>query len=108
MAATIPLLSAEPFPVRNDTYSAISGALGSLKGPLHGGANAKVMEMFEYIKQNVTDLKDEGKMTDYLNKLLDGDAGDKSGKIYGIGHAVYTASDPRAVLIKGFAVSSLK
>ena len=86
-----------------DTYSAIAGALGSLKGPLHGGANAKVIEMFRYIKDNVSDPTDDGQMRDYLGKILDGEAGDRSGKIYGIGHAVYTISDPRAVLIKKFA-----
>ena len=82
-----------------DTYSAIAGAVGSLKGPLHGGANAKVMEMFRYIKENV-DPHDDGSIKDYLNKLLDGQAGDRSGKIYGLGHAVYTLSDPRAEMIK--------
>ncbi|MBR5534184.1 MAG: citrate synthase, partial [Ruminiclostridium sp.] len=85
-----------------DTYSAIAGAVGSLKGPLHGGANAKVMEMFNYVKQNV-DPKDDGSIKDYLNKLLNKEAGDKSGKLYGLGHAVYTISDPRAVLIKKYA-----
>ena len=85
-----------------DTYSAIAGAVGSLKGPLHGGANAKVMEMFQYIKENV-DPHDDGSIRDYLNKLLDGEAGDKSGKLYGLGHAVYTISDPRAVLLKKYA-----
>ena len=82
-----------------DTYSAIAGAVGSLKGPLHGGANAKVMEMFRYIKENV-DPHDDGSIKDYLNKLLDGQAGDRSGKIYGLGHAVYTISDPREVILK--------
>ena len=85
-----------------DTYSAIAGAVGSLKGPLHGGANAKVMQMFRYIKENV-DPNDDGAIRDYLNKMLDGEAGDRSGKIYGLGHAVYTMSDPRAVLIKRYA-----
>ena len=85
-----------------DTYSAIAGAVGSLKGPLHGGANAKVMEMFQYVKENV-DPHDDGSIRDYLNKLLDGEAGDRSGKIYGLGHAVYTISDPRAVLLKKYA-----
>ncbi|MGM9566208.1 citrate synthase [Evtepia sp.] len=85
-----------------DTYSAIAGAVGSLKGPLHGGANAKVMEMFHYVKENV-DPKDDGSIKDYLNKLLNKEAGDRSGKIYGLGHAVYTISDPRAVLIKKYA-----
>ncbi len=86
-----------------DTYSAISGALGSLKGPLHGGANAKDMEMFNDIKQNVADPMDDKQLMDYLNKILDGKAGDRSGKIYGIGHAVYTLSDPRALIIKEYA-----
>ena len=85
-----------------DTYSAIAGAVGSLKGPLHGGANAKVMEMFRYVKENV-DPKDDGSIKDYLAKLLNKEAGDKSGKLYGLGHAVYTVSDPRAVLLKKYA-----
>ena len=85
-----------------DTYSAIAGAVGSLKGPLHGGANAKVMEMFRYVKENV-DPHDDGSIKDYLVKLLDKEAGDRSGKIYGLGHAVYTMSDPRAVLLKKYA-----
>ena len=83
-----------------DTYSAISGAIGSLKGPLHGGANSKVMEMFRYVKENVSDPFNDAQLKDYLVKLLDGTAGDKSGKIYGLGHAVYTLSDPRTVIIK--------
>jgi citrate synthase len=85
-----------------DTYSAIAGAVGSLKGPLHGGANAKVMEMFRYVKANV-DPHDDGSIKDYLNLLLSGQAGDRSGKLYGLGHAVYTMSDPRAVLLKKYA-----
>ena len=85
-----------------DTYSAIAGAVGSLKGPLHGGANAKVMEMFRYVKENVNP-KDDGSIRDYLAKLLNKEAGDHSGKIYGLGHAVYTISDPRAVLPKKYA-----
>ena len=85
-----------------DTYSAIAGAVGSLKGPLHGGANAKVMEMFHYIQENV-DPHDDGSIRDYLVRLLDGEAGDCSGKLYGLGHAVYTMSDPRAVLLKKYA-----
>ena len=85
-----------------DTYSAIAGAVGSLKGPLHGGANAKVMEMFRYVKENV-DPHDDGSIRDYLVKLLDKKAGDRSGKLYGLGHAVYTMSDPRAVLLKKYA-----
>ena len=89
-----------------DTYSAIAGAVGSLKGPLHGGANKKVMEMFEDIKANVKDYGNDAELRSYLNKLLDGQAGDHSGKIYGLGHAVYTISDPRAVLLKGFAAQT--
>ncbi len=89
-----------------DTYSAIAGAVGSLKGPLHGGANKKVMEMFEDIKDNIKDYGNDEEVRAYLCKLLDGKAGDRSGKIYGLGHAVYTISDPRAVLLKQFAVSA--
>ena len=85
-----------------DTYSAIAGAVGSLKGPLHGGANAKVMEMFGYIKENVVP-HDDGSIRDYLVKLLNKEAGDRSGKLYGLGHAVYTISDPRAELLKKYA-----
>lgn len=87
-----------------DTYSAIAAAVGSLKGPLHGGANAKVMEMMGYIDENVADVTDDN-VRDYLVKLLDREAGDRSGKIYGLGHAVYTISDPRAQAIKKYARS---
>lgn len=86
-----------------DTYSAIAGAVGSLKGPLHGGANAKVMEMYNYIKETVKNPKDDGELRDCLVKILDKEGGDKSGKIYGLGHAIYTKSDPRAVLLKRYA-----
>ena len=86
-----------------DTYSAIAGAVGSLKGPLHGGANAKVMEMFDYLGEEVQDKTDDGELRDVLTKLLDGEGGDGSGKIYGLGHAVYTLSDPRALAIKRHA-----
>lgn len=85
-----------------DTYSAIAGAVGSLKGPLHGGANAKVMQMFRDVKAHVN-AKDDGSIRDYLVKILSREAGDRSGKIYGLGHAVYTLSDPRAVLLKKYA-----
>jgi len=88
-----------------DTYSAIAGAVGSLKGPLHGGANKKVMEMFQDIKDNVKDYSNDAELASYLGRLLDGEAGDHSGKIYGLGHAVYTISDPRAQLLKEFAVN---
>lgn len=91
-----------------DTYSAIAAAVGSLKGPLHGGANAKVMEMFADIKNNVRDLKDDNELTSFLSRILDGSAGDGTGKIYGLGHAVYTISDPRAELIKKYTRSIVK
>lgn len=83
-----------------DTYSAIAAALGSLKGPLHGGANLKVSDMMDEIKENVKDWKDEQEVSDYLSKILRKETFDKSGKIFGFGHAVYTLSDPRAVLLK--------
>ena len=83
-----------------DTYSAIAAAIGSLKGPKHGGANAKVMAMMENIKANVINWDDEKEVADYLRKILRKEAFDGSGLIYGMGHAVYTLSDPRAVLLK--------
>ena len=86
-----------------DTYSAISAAIGSLKGPLHGGANIKVQEMFDCIKANVKDVNDEAEIKAFLAKILRGEAGDRSGKIYGMGHAIYTKSDPRAVMLKKYA-----
>ena len=86
-----------------DTYSAIAGAVGSLKGPLHGGANARVMQMFGDIKRHVGDAPTDAALGDYLDRMLDGEAGDRSGKIYGLGHAVYTMSDPRAVVIQKYA-----
>ena len=89
-----------------DTYSAISAALASLKGPKHGGANVKVFEMFEYIKKNVTDWTDDDAIEDYLEKMLDRKVFDKKGLIYGMGHAVYTISDPRQKILKG-AVQTL-
>ena len=88
-----------------DTYSAIAGAVGSLKGPLHGGANAKVMQMFRDIREHVGEAPDDASLDAYLDRILDGEAGDRSGKIYGLGHAVYTMSDPRAVVIKKYAAS---
>ncbi|MFA5659168.1 MAG: citrate synthase, partial [Oscillospiraceae bacterium] len=87
-----------------DAYSAYAAAIGSLKGPKHGGANLKVMEMLEFIKANVEDWDDEGQVADYMIKLLNKEAGDKSGLIYGMGHAVYTLSDPRAVILKKYAM----
>ncbi|NDL67399.1 citrate/2-methylcitrate synthase [Clostridiales bacterium F-3ap] len=83
-----------------DTYSAIAAALGSLKGPRHGGANIKVVEMLEDIKSNVQHWEDEGELQAYLEKILNKEAFDRSGLIYGIGHAVYSISDPRAVIFK--------
>ncbi len=83
-----------------DTYSAMAAAIGSLKGPLHGGANLEVMEMMKDIMNNVKDWNNKSEIADYLLKLLKGEAGDGSGKIYGIGHAIYTLSDPRAILLK--------
>jgi citrate synthase len=85
-----------------DTYSVIAAALGSLKGPRHGGANIKVVRMFDEIMENVNDWKDEDEVSAYLEKILHGEAFDHSGLIYGVGHAVYSKSDPRAVLFKEF------
>jgi citrate synthase len=86
-----------------DTYSAIVAAIGSLKGPLHGGANLEVMDMMDDIKTNVKNWANDDEITAYLRKILKKEAYDKSGKIYGFGHAVYTVSDPRAILLKGKA-----
>ena len=86
-----------------DTYSAISAAVCSLKGPKHGGANTVVLEMIENIKENVNDITNEKEVEDYLVKILKGEAFDKTGLVYGMGHAVYTLSDPRAILLKGLA-----
>ncbi|NSW94189.1 MAG: citrate synthase [Bacteroidales bacterium] len=83
-----------------DIYSAVTSAIGSLKGPLHGGANIRVLQMMENIKANVKDWKDEEEVKQYLLKILNKQANDFSGKIYGIGHAVYTISDPRAGILK--------
>ena len=88
-----------------DIYSAIAAAIGSLKGPRHGGANKKVMEMFGYIEYGVKDWRDEDEIRSYLGRILRREAGDGSGLIYGMGHAIYTLSDPRAVLLKKFAKS---
>lgn len=84
----------------SDTYSVIAAALGSLKGPKHGGANLKVVEMFKDMKDNLKDWNDDEEIKNYLTKLLNKEAFDKSGLIYGIGHAVYSISDPRAVIFK--------
>ena len=86
-----------------DTYSAIAGAVGSLKGPLHGGANARVLKMFRDIKSNVGEAPTDAALGAYLDRILDGEANDRSGKIYGLGHAIYTISDPRAIIIQRYA-----
>ena len=84
-----------------DTYSAIAAALGSLKGPKHGGANIKVVSMVQDMKKEVKDWEDEDEVRDYLKKLLHKEAFDRRGLIYGMGHAVYSVSDPRAEVFKG-------
>lgn len=88
-----------------DTYSTVAASLGSLKGPKHGGANIKVVQMFEDMKVNIKNWEDEDEVKDYLNKLLNKEAFDKSGLIYGMGHAVYSLSDPRAKILKSFVES---
>lgn len=85
-----------------DTYSVIAAALGSLKGPRHGGANIKVVKMIADLKKNVSDWTSEEEVGEYLAALLNKKAFDKAGLIYGFGHAVYSISDPRAVIFKGF------
>ena len=85
-----------------DTYSAVAAALGSLKGPKHGGANIKVCHMFREIKEQVRDWSDRDEIEAYLQKLVNREAFDRSGLIYGIGHAIYSVSDPRAQIFKGF------
>lgn len=86
-----------------DTYSVMAAALGSLKGPRHGGANIKVVHMLEDMKQNIEDWQDDAAIEDYLMRLLNKEAFDESGLIYGIGHAVYSISDPRAIILKEYA-----
>ena len=88
-----------------DTYSAIAAALGSLKGPKHGGANIKVVQMFEDMKQTVKDWNDEEELSSYLRRLPHKEAFDKAGLIYGMGHAVYSLSDPRAKVMESFVKS---
>lgn len=86
-----------------DTYSTVAGSLGSLKGPKHGGANLKVQQMMDDLKAHVTDWSDENALREYLQGLLDKKGFDHSGLIYGMGHAVYTKSDPRARILKRYA-----
>ncbi len=88
-----------------DTYSSVAASLGSLKGPKHGGANIKVMQMFENMKENIKDWTDEEEVSAYLLALLEKRAFDKSGLIYGMGHAVYSISDPRANVLKQYVRS---
>src|SRR5699024_11092110 len=85
-----------------DTYSVMAAAIGSLKGPRHGGANIKVIQMFEDMKKEVKDWADEEEVSRYLDRLLNKDAFDKAGLIYGVGHAVSAISGPRAVVLKKF------
>lgn len=87
----------------SDTYSVISAALASLKGPKHGGANIKVVQMMRDLKEEVKDTKDLEQVAFYLGRLLEKDAFDRKGLIYGVGHAVYSVSDPRALLLKKYA-----
>jgi citrate synthase len=91
-----------------DTYSSTAASIASLKGPKHGGANLKVQNMFKDIKAHVTDWTDEAALTAYLTKMLDKQAFDHSGLIYGMGHAVYTLSDPREVILKKYAEALAK
>lgn len=85
-----------------DTYAAVASALSSLKGPKHGGANIKVVEMIKDLKENVKDTTDEAQVEEYLKKLLHKEAFDQKGLIYGMGHAIYSTSDPRAEVFKSF------
>lgn len=85
-----------------DTYSSVAASLSSLKGPKHGGANIMAMKMFADIKRNISDWNDEEQITEYLEKILHKEAFDKTGVIYGLGHAVYSISDPRALIFKDF------
>ena len=87
-----------------DTYSAVSAALGSLKGPRHGGANIKVVRMFDDMKSSIN-IDDEDEIKEYLLKLLNKEAFDKAGLIYGMGHAVYSVSDPRCDILHSYAKS---
>lgn len=87
----------------SDTYSVIAAAIGSLKGPQHGGASGRAYNMMQDLKQNIRNWRDEMQIADYLTRILNREAFDKSGLIYGIGHAVYTISDPRAKLLRDYA-----
>lgn len=91
-----------------DTYSSIAAAIGSLKGPLHGGANLQVIDMFTHLREAISDWTDRKEVKTYLMRMLRKEVYDKKGLIYGIGHAVYTISDPRALLLKEMARSLAK
>ncbi len=86
-----------------DTYSAIAAALGSLKGPLHGGANLKVVQMLDDLRGDITDWEDDEQIADYIHRLLDKEAFDRTGLVYGMGHPVYSVSDPRTVILREYA-----
>jgi citrate synthase len=88
-----------------DTYSAVAAAMSSLKGPKHGGANIKVMEMMADIRSNVKDWGDREELRSYLSRMLDGEVFDHKGLIYGMGHAVYSLSDPRERVFRGYVES---
>ncbi|MDD4200727.1 MAG: citrate/2-methylcitrate synthase, partial [Eubacteriales bacterium] len=90
-------------PTGTDTYSAIAAAVGSLKGPRHGGANIAVIKMLNDIKAHVHDLGNQSALDAYLLKILKGEANDRKGLVYGMGHAIYTLSDPRATILKSMA-----
>lgn len=83
-----------------DTYATMAASIGSLKGPKHGGANIKVSEMVDFIKEGVNDITNEGQVADFLRKIMKKEAGDGSGLVYGMGHAIYTLSDPRAKILR--------
>ena len=91
-----------------DTYAAIAAGIGSLKGPKHGGANHKVAEMIDSFKENCTDITDENQVADYIRKIMKKEGGDRTGLVYGIGHAVYTLSDPRATILRAKAAEFSK
>lgn len=86
-----------------DTYSAIAAGIGSLKGPRHGGANLKVAEMVNFMKEDINDITDEHQVADFLRRLINKEAGDRTGLVYGMGHAVYTLSDPRQLILRAEA-----
>ena len=86
-----------------DTYSSIAASLGSLKGPRHGGANLKVVQMLDDMRVNLTDWEDDGQIADYLHRVLDKEAFDRTGLVYGMGHPVYSVSDPRTDILRGYA-----